>query len=769
MTDRTELSKNAKRALRLAAKTAGDTGSARIESVHLLYAVLSIEGCSARVAAQRVLDVSAVCGFILKSARGKGRTHVPEDRVSAEVKSIIDYASLCSHRSGLTETDTKSLLYALLCSENREVMNAVSGCGGSAVLLKELLCKDLTGLAAGPGQHAPKQPGRLTAKYTVDMTALARARKIGDAVGRESELFSVMSVLCRQGKNNVCLVGEAGVGKTAIAEGLAHRLARGDVPGPLKGKRLLSLELPSVVAGTKYRGDFEERLRGILSEAEGAREVILFIDELHMALGAGAADGAVDASGILKPLLARSGLKVIGATTTEEYSRIIQKDRAFERRFSTVEVAEPSGAQLLEILSEHRRRLQIHHGALISDAACEEAIRLCKRYVYDRAFPDKAVDLLDETCARKRLCSAGCGFFEITADDLRRTVENRTGVPISAEGTVCGLERRLRQRVVGQDEAVHRLCRAVMRSEAGIAGGGRPLGCFLFCGATGVGKTELCRALGEGMFHGSRALVRIDMSEYRDPSSVSRLIGASPGYIGHEQGGLLTESVRRQPYCVVVFDELEKGCPEAMNLLLQIADEGRLTDSRGRVARFDNAVVIATTNLCADEISRGRSTPGFGGQSRGEGYLIEQLCRLTSPELVNRFDEIVFFRSFDRDSALLVARQMLNTLRKRLFAEKGVALSVDARAEDRLVELSDYARFGGRAIKRAVRRYIENDVAELICSGALKRGERVYAALEGDGISVYTMSACVGTGEGAKGLRDKLLSPTRNTAAGNGS
>lgn len=740
MADRIELTKNAKKAIHRAAVLAGEAGCDKTEAVHLLGALFSAAECSAYISARKMCDVAAVCERIRRKNAGVAKTRVPDDRMSAEVKSVIEYASVCSLRAGLRAADTRSILYALLCSENREVMRLVSESGANPKRLKDALYRAFTGSAYGEGEPSLKQHRlRVAPKYTVDLTELAREGRIDDAVGRDSEIFEIMSVLCRRLKNNVCLVGEAGVGKTALAEGVAYRLVRGEVPDELRGKRLLSLEMSAVVAGTKYRGDFEERLRGILSEVESANDSIVFIDELHTALGAGAADGAIDASGILKPLLARSGLKVIGATTAEEYSRIIQKDGAFERRFSVVEVREPSGEQLARIISEHRNRLQLHHGAFITDTACREAVRLSERYIHDRFLPDKAVDLLDETCARKRLMLNGKTTAVIDANDLQRTVELKTGIPVLPTGLVAGLSERLKSRVVGQDSAVDKLCGALVRREAGLTDTGRPSGCFLLCGPTGVGKTELCRAVGESLFHDKRAFIRVDMSEYRDPSAIARLIGAAPGYIGHERGGLLTEDVRRRPYSVVVFDEIEKACPEVMNLLLQIAEEGELTDSRGRKASFCNAVVMATTNLCAEDIACGRTTAGFGTRMDSGDFLTEKLCRGMSSELVNRFDEIIFFEPFNVDSARLLASKLLATLRKRLFSEKGIVLVVDERVSEIIAERSDFARFGGRAVKRSVTRFIENEISMQICSGTLKRGHRVCAAVHGKDIAVKVL------------------------------
>ena len=624
---------------------------------------------------------------------------------------------------------------------------------------------------------------RLTDRYSRDLTRLARQGALDPLVGREDEVARVVQILARRTKNNPALIGEPGVGKTAVAEGLALRLAAGTVPEPLRGKRLLELDLTAMVAGTKYRGEFEDRVGLMLAEVRRAGNVILFLDELHNIVGAGSAEGAIDAANILKPALGRGEIQVVGATTLEEYRKYIEKDAALERRFQPVRVAEPTPEQALDILRGLRERYQQYHGLTISDGALEAAVELSRRYLPDRFLPDKAIDLIDEAAARLRMEAAVPAALRSLADrveqaarekalaaarqdyeraamlrdaeaDFRRELDRKqdrrrggrvlerehvaavlgqwTGIPVEAitrgeARRLLELEGQLRARVVGQEEAVRTVSAAIRRSRVGLKEPGRPAGVFLFLGPTGVGKTELCRALAGALFGSEDALIRFDMSEYMEKHTVSRLIGAPPGYVGHEEGGQLTQRLRRRPWSVVLFDELEKAHPELQNILLQVMEDGVLTDSQGRRADFRNAVIVMTSNVGARALAGHRPPMGFAGESR-EGRVREevlsQLRRQFRPEFLNRLDEIVLFHRLEGEDLERIAGRMLASLTGRLSA-----LGVGLEAQREAVALLARPRGelereqGARPIRRAVRRQVEEPAAQMLLSGQLSAGD----------------------------------------------
>ncbi len=624
---------------------------------------------------------------------------------------------------------------------------------------------------------------RLTDQFARDLTSLARQGKLDPVVGREKELGRVIQILARRMKNNPVLIGEPGVGKTAVAEALAQALADGRVPDDLKGKRLLSLDLASMVAGTKYRGEFEERVRNILAELRRAGDAILFLDELHTVVGAGSAEGAIDAANLLKPALGRGELQVVGATTVEDYRRYIEKDAALERRFQPVQVDEPSREQTLAILKSLRPRYERHHNIPIPDAALEAAVDLAGRYLPDRRFPDKAVDLMDESAALERLSPSGqspevaelerradqaaaereeaaahrdfhrCLLLRdaqqnfirqagelrqkwrqtrrsgVTAETVARVVGMWTGIPVSRLNTLererlASLEGELLNEVVGQPQAVRAVAQAVRRSRLGLKDPARPAGCFLFLGPTGVGKTQLCRALAKHLFGSADRLIRFDMSEYMDKHTAARLVGAPPGYVGYDDGGQLTQRIRRQPYSLILFDEAEKAHPSVLDLLLQVMEEGSLTDGQGRRSDFRNAVIVLTSNLGSERTSRGKVGLGFGAASGKEAArraAVEAAKEFFRPEFLGRLDEVVCFDALGKSELTQIARSMLAEAGERLDAH-GVALETPDQAVECLVDRALAQNQGARPLRRLIAREVEDKAAEGLLSGELRPG-----------------------------------------------
>ena len=633
---------------------------------------------------------------------------------------------------------------------------------------------------------------KLTDRYSRDLTRMAAMGALDPLIGRDEEVGRVVQILSRRTKNNPALVGEPGVGKTAVAEGLAMRMASGQVPPVLRGKRLLSLDLVSMVAGTKYRGEFEDRVNQILAEVHRAGNVILFLDELHNIVGAGSAEGAIDAANILKPALGRGEIQVVGATTLEEYRKYIEKDTALERRFQPVRVGEPTPEQTLEILKGIRPRYEAHHGVVITDRALQAAVELSRRYLPDRFLPDKAIDLMDEgaaklrmqgevphslrglmgrieQAARERRAAAAEQNYERAAMlrdaewDFRGELERKlarkqlaphqqlepehiasvvaqwTGIPVETvtkgeARRLLELEDELRARVVGQDQAVAAVSAAIRRSRVGLKEPNRPVGVFLFLGPTGVGKTELCRALAAALFGSEEAIVRFDMSEYMEKHSVSRLVGAPPGYVGHEEGGQLTERVRRRPWSVVLFDELEKAHSDLHNILLQVMEDGVLTDGLGRKADFRNTVVVMTSNVGARHMVSHTPPMGFAGGDL-DAYrtraVMEELRRQFPPEFLNRLDEVVLFHRLDQPHLERIAGRLLGGLEGRLAA-LGVGLKADEKAVSLLASpMEERERDqGARPIRRSVRRRVEEPAAQMLLSRDLERGDVLCLGVE---------------------------------------
>jgi ATP-dependent Clp protease ATP-binding subunit ClpC len=568
-------------------------------------------------------------------------------------------------------------------------------------------------------------------EFGLDLTELARAGKLDPVVGRDEEIEQAIEVLGRRSKNNPVFVGDPGVGKTAIVEGLARRIVEGAVPWSLADMRVVSLDLSGMVAGAKYRGEFEQRFRDVMGEIRAHREsVLVFIDEVHSIVGAGAGEGSMDAGTMLKPALARGEVRLIGATTVEEYRRHVEKDPALERRFAPIMVSEPSVAETVVVLEGLRERYQRHHRVRIDDAALSAAAELSQRYIADRFLPDKAVDLLDQACSRVRLRRGGevreSAVFEptVVADDVADVVASRTGIPVadvSAQDVqrLLELEQQLRSRVVGQDAAVASVAEAVRRARAGLADPDRPIGSFLFLGPTGVGKTELARALAHALFGDAQRLLRLDMGEFQEKHTVSRLVGAPPGYVGYGEAGQLTDRVRRQPYSVVLLDEVEKAHPDVFNTLLQVLDAGRLTDSQGRLVDFRNVVVIMTSNIGADRIID-------AGVDAGESALVvlEELRAFFRPEFINRIDDVVVFRPLAAAQLRRIASLLLERTGEQLAA-KGVRLVVNDAGLDWLVERGYQPEFGARPLRRVIARELDNRLASMVLAGTVSAGDQV--------------------------------------------
>ena len=673
-------------------------------------------------------------------------------------------------------------------------------------VLRQMAGEPVRSAAPSPTDESAEGGSRSAlAEYGTDLTRRAQQGELDPVVGREKEIERIVQILSRRTKNNPVLIGEPGVGKTAVAEGLAQHMIAGAIPETLIGKRLISLDVGALVAGTKFRGEFEERLKNLMREISAAGDVILFIDELQNIIGAGKGEGAMDAANILKPALSRGELQCIGATTRDEYRKNIEKDAALSRRFQPVTVDEPTQDESFEILRGLRDKYEAHHRVRITDEALRSAVTLSARYITDRYLPDKAVDLMDEAASRVRIAAftappdlkaqeerLACisrekqeaidhqdyeraarlrdsehavrdeiadkraeweksklsGQSVVTEEDIAQVVSAWTGVPVQrmTEGEserLLHLEDILHQRVIGQDEAISAVSRAIRRARAGLQDPRRPIGSFIFLGPTGVGKTELCRALGEAMFGDENALIRLDMSEYMEKHTVSRMVGAPPGYVGFDEGGQLTEAVRRKPYSVVLFDEIEKAHPDVFNMLLQILDDGRLTDSNGRVVNFSNCVIVMTSNAGAHAINDAR-VMGFGGDGSPADYIgmknrvMEAVKQVFRPEFINRVDELVVFHALTQEEILQIADLMLRQMQKRLSG-MGITLSYDAAVTRLLAEAGYDEKFGARPLRRAIQRQVEDALSEEIISGRLKLGDSVQATVEDGKLKLHRL------------------------------
>lgn len=733
-------SREAGRLLDEAVQLAGGLGCDRADTSHLLLAMLQqSSGPAARFLTGKKISEQAVRRQLAQERCGPSH-RLDRSAMAPELKRAMDYALIGAQNAHLTRAEPEHLLCAMLEDDGCAAGLMLSAMG---MQLNEAVreCRQMSGQLILPLQprastSAPRG-SRASDKYCRDLTRRAAEGQLDPVFCREAELDRMVEILCRRQKNNPCLVGEPGVGKTALAEGLAQRIAQGQVPRALQGRRLLALDLASLVAGTKYRGDFEERFKNLLEELVRDGTAILFVDELHTVVGAGAAEGAIDASSILKPVLARGELQFIGATTNQEFRSYIQKDAALERRFGRVQLEEPSPDSAEAILEGLAPRYERYHGVKLPPDALHAAVELSVRYLPGRCLPDKAIDLVDEACAAARIQAEqeGDAAPVLGVEQIARVVAQASGVPACRVGEqererLARLEQRLNDQVVGQPQATAAVAGAIRRSRTGLGEPSRPMGAMLFLGPTGVGKTALAKALAVSWFGSEKALLRFDMSEYQEQHTVARLLGAPPGYVGHDEGGQLTEAVRRRPYSVVLFDEIEKAHPEIQTLLLQLLEEGQLTDAMGRKADFRNTIVLLTANLGARFLA-GQSAPlGFAASEetafdRQAAQAVEEAKRWLRPELVGRLDEMIVFRPLGEQSLCAIAERLLDQLEQRA-AHSGLTLHHTDRVGPALAARARSA-YGARELRRQVDRAVEQALADRIAAGDAPDGGRWLA------------------------------------------
>ena len=792
--------KQAANAVRYAAKKAKEMKHPYIGTEHLLLGLREeFSGVAGQVLAQNGVETEKI--MQLMDELIAPREEMPasqKPKESPRLRYILANSEKEAHRLRTAEVGTEHLLLSMI----RDV-----DCVAARILitlnisLQKLLKDILNASGVDPKdyqdelQDESRGSGSVIEQYCTDMTARAEEGKQDPVVGREEEMYRLMQVLSRRTKNNPCLIGEPGVGKTAVVEGLAQRIAAGVVPEQMKDKRIYTLDLPGMIAGSKYRGEFEERMKGLISEVESNGNIILFLDEIHTMIGAGGAEGAIDASGILKPSLARGELQLIGATTITEYRKYIEKDAALERRFQPVSVEEPSKEQCLEILKGLKGRYESHHKVLIRDEALEAAVSMSERYITDRNLPDKAIDVLDESCSKVSLKgykvpenltaldlrlkelekqkeeSIKNGCFEeasllqkeqeeaekkseqlkkrfqkktsssqpeVTEEDIAEVVSSWTKIPVqklaeSDTDRLKKLESVLHQRVIGQEEAVKAVARAVKRGRVGLKDPKRPIGSFLFLGPTGVGKTELSKALAEAMFGNEESMIRVDMSEYMEKHSVSKMIGSPPGYVGHEEGGQLSDQVRTHPYSVLLFDEIEKAHPDVFNILLQVLDDGHITDSKGRKIDFSNTVIIMTSNAGAKAIIEPKKL-GFaakddpaGDYKRMKQNVMDEVKQIFRPEFLNRIDEIIVFHALEKTHMKKIVTLMCRDFTKRIEDQMDIRLTLRESAKALIAEKGTDAKYGARPLRRALQTELEDKLAEAILNGEVKRGDCIEA------------------------------------------
>lgn len=676
---------------------------------------------------------------------------------STEFGDMIETAKLQAIRERESEIDTCHLLMAIVYTKNCMAIRILTIMGVSRDALVETyksalyLRKQGARLSEIRGNHSRGQKaesihGSALAAYCVDLTSKARDGQIDPIIGRDKEISRVIDILLRRTKSNPCLIGEAGVGKTAVIEGLAQRVADGNVPAKLRDVIIAELSLPWLVAGTRHRGDFEERVTKLIDVVTARDDIILFIDELHTIVGSGAAEGALDCAGILKPYLARSGLRLIGATTIQEYRQHIETDAALGRRFHEVSVNEVDEAAAITILKELKTRYESYHGVSIEDDVLVAAVKFSARYIPDRRLPDKAIDLIDESSARA--CARNKHY--ITENDVAHLVAEMTGIDVARltqeeSERLLNLEEILRQRVVGQDDAVAALAKAIRRGKAGLRSPNRPIGSFLFTGPTGVGKTELCLTLADYLFQHKDALIRLDMSEYMEACSISKLIGAAPGYIGYGDSGTLADRIRTKPYAVVLFDEIEKAHPDILNMLLQIMEDGALTDSHGRTVSFKNAIVVMTSNIGGQCITDAKAPIGFAHatiQPDTSKDAIKELRASFRPEFLNRIDDIIVFNRLLPSDMKAIAKKYLNELTERLIENK-ITLKVPDAVVAQLAYEGFDDRYGARLLRRVIQSSVEDKIADLIILGELSAGDKIECGIT-DGIITFDIKPLVG-------------------------
>lgn len=791
----------ANKALNLAIESAEEMRHNYVGTEHILYGLVK-EGSGVAATALNECGVTEdALREKLESINGTmSLVELTPDDFTPRTKRVLRAAVIISSKTGYTYVGTEHLLLAILSESDSYAVAFLEELGVSVERLAQAVSKGMQGGADDgfggfENESAPngsQKGGSALDKFGRDLTQAAKNGEIDPVIGREKEIQRVIQILSRRTKNNPVLIGEPGVGKTAVAEGLALEIAKGNVPEILKDKRVVSLDLTGMVAGAKYRGDFEERIKAAIDEVKKSKNTILFIDELHTIVGAGAAEGSADAANILKPSLARGDFQVIGATTLNEYRKYIEKDAALERRFQPVKVGEPTPEQAVQILKGLRDSYEAHHKVKITDEAINAAVTLSSRYIADRYLPDKAIDLIDEGASKVRLASLTSpdnvkeledeiadyekekasaineqdferaarlrdeqkelqtklddakkkwqeqqkgNSGEVTAEDIAKIVSEWTGIPVvqltkEESERLLNMENVLHERVIGQSEAVTAIAKAIRRGRVGLKDPKRPVGSFIFLGPTGVGKTELCKALAEAMFGDENAMLRLDMSEYMEKHTVSKLIGSPPGYVGFEEGGQLTEKVRRKPYSVVLFDEIEKAHPDVFNMLLQILEDGRLTDSQGRTVDFKNTIIVMTSNVGARLITEKQSSLGFNSENEnaeeGEKKDIKELVtgelrKVFRPEFLNRVDDIIVFNKLNKDEIKQIAVKMLKTLENRLD-KMNIKISFTDNAVSEIANKGFDENYGARPLRRAIQNEIEDPLSEQMLEGKVKDG-----------------------------------------------
>lgn len=733
---------------------AGQQGCSQADTGHLLLALVqTARGTAADFLRRKRVTAASLADCRAERSVGSPRRLHRQD-IAPELCKAMEFAVLGAHAASAARAENEHLLCAILedsaCTASRWMASL-----GVELPQAARECRQLSGQQVLPAQPrmSASRSGRPSEKYGRDLTRLAQEGRLDPVLCREEELERMVEILCRRQKNNPCLLGEPGVGKSALAEALAQRIASGQITPALRGKRVLALDMASMVAGTKYRGDFEERFKNLLEELYRDRSTILFIDEIHIITGAGAAEGAIDAASILKPMLARGEIQLIGATTPEEYRKTIQKDSALERRFGKVMVEEPTPADAEAILNGLMPRYERYHGVSIPPQAIHAAVELSVRYLPGRYLPDKAIDLLDEAAAACRIAEKGNEKKALTPADIAHVVSKASGVPAERVGEaererLAQLEERLSAEVIGQPRAVAAVASAIRRSRTGLRETGRPIGAMLFLGPTGVGKTQLARTLAKCWFGSEKALLRFDMSEYMERHTVARLIGAPPGYVGHDEGGQLTEAVRRRPYSVVLFDEIEKAHGDIQNLLLQILEDGSLTDAQGRRADFSNTIILLTSNLGARCLAGQTAPLGFGAAAaenkrRGQ-QAIQEAKEFFRPELMGRLDEVVLFDPLGPAQLTGIADRLLCELEERA-ARQGYTLRHTPAAAKALAG-EKVPPYGARELRRTVSRAVEQALADRIAAGTAHPGTTYTADAAPDGSIILTqdtLAACV--------------------------
>lgn len=747
-------SRTAARTVRTALVLAGRQGCCQADTGHLLLALVqTARGSAADFLRRKRVTTTALANCSAARAEGAPR-RLHRCDLAPELRKAMEFAVLGAHAASAARAENEHLLCAMLedstCTASRWMLSL-----GVELPQAARECRQLSGQLVLPAQPrmAASRTGRPSEKYGRDLTRLAQEGRLDPVLCRDSELERMVEILCRRQKNNPCLLGEPGVGKSALAEALAQRIASGQITPALRGKRVLSLDMASMVAGTKYRGDFEERFKNLLEELYRDRSTILFIDEIHIIAGAGAAEGAIDAASILKPMLARGEIQLIGATTPEEYRKTIQKDSALERRFGRVMVEEPTPTAAETILAGLMPRYERYHGVAIPSTAIHAAVELSVRYLPGRYLPDKAIDLLDEAAAARRIAETSSEKKALTPADIARVVSKASGVPAERVGEaererLAQLEQRLAAEVIGQPRAVASVAAAIRRSRTGLRENNRPIGAMLFLGPTGVGKTQLARTLAKGWFGSEKALLRFDMSEYMERHTVARLIGAPPGYVGHDEGGQLTEAVRRRPYSVVLFDEIEKAHSDIQNLLLQILEDGTLTDAQGRRADFSNTIILLTSNLGARCLAGQTAPMGFGAagaeKDRRGQQAIREAREFFRPELMGRLDETVLFDPLGPEQLAGIADRLLCELEERA-AGQGYTLRHTAAAAKALAG-DKVPPYGARELRRTVSRAVEQALADRIADGTAQPGTVYTADADANGriiLTQDTLTACV--------------------------